>query len=86
MTHASCAKDITSNTKIKDVSALKDCTGLEILNLENDKGIKGYEEITSLANLNISNCDIKDVQELSNLKELVEVNLSLQLLALLDIV
>lgn len=65
-----------SNTKIKDVSALKDCTGLEILNLENDKGIKGYEEITSLANLNISNCDIKDVQELSNLKELVEVNLS----------
>ena len=70
-----------SGNDIKDVSVLNEIKyeeeyqGLD-LNISNIKGVKGYEKITKLQELDISNCGITDVSNLKNLERLFSLNVS----------
>lgn len=64
-----------SNNKIKDVSNLKNLD-LSELNLDNNLGIKGYEQCTSVRDLSISNCGVSNIDNLENLKKLQALNIS----------
>ena len=48
------------NTKVKDVSCLQNLQDLFLLNLSNNPGIEGYELLTSVGRLELSNCGIKN--------------------------
>lgn len=65
-----------SNNNIKDVSELKRFKELEYVNLENNKGVTGYENIKTLEEINLTSCDVSDVSNLSELKNLNAVVLN----------
>lgn len=48
------------NTKVKDVSCLQNLQDLFLLNLSDNPGIEGYELLTSIGRLELSNCGIKN--------------------------
>ncbi len=57
-----------SNNKISDVSVLANILkNVYIrLDLSNNPGVKGYETIPGVSELNLSNCNIKDISNLEN--------------------
>lgn len=64
-----------SNNKIKDISELKELK-LSGLNLSNNSGIKGYEKIVTLNDLNISGCNIDNIENLNNIENLIDLYLN----------
>ena len=63
-----------SGNNIKDVSCLakedEQNDGIVELNLSGNRNVKGYEKLNSLTNLNLTNCDITNTNNLSNLYNL----------------
>ena len=55
------------NNNITDLTPLKNLENLYILNASNNKNIKGFENIKSLAQLEINNCNIENI-DISNQK------------------
>ena len=68
--------NLANSSKIKDVSILKDSMELINLNLSGNEGIKGYENIETLLDLDLSNCDLQKVKQISNIPELASLNVS----------
>ena len=70
-----------SNNKIKDVSALNEIiyeNEWSTLNLDisNNPNIKGYEKLTNIWSLDISDCNIKDVSNLKNCEKLKNLKIA----------
>ena len=57
------------NNNIKDISNLKS-NNIYILELDGNKGIRGYSNKENLKLLSLVNCDITDIEDLSNLNTL----------------
>ena len=65
-----------NNNNVTDVSVLKDLANLESLHLSGNKNVSGYEKLSNLRVLNLSNTDLVTLKDLSNYNKLYELNLS----------
>lgn len=65
-----------SNNKIKDISLLSKLDKLDTLSLAGNKQLEGTFKSNSIEHLNLSNSNIDDNFDLSNIKKLTYINLS----------
>lgn len=65
-----------SGNNITDVSMLSDLEILSDLDISNNKNVSGYSKLLKLYNLDLSNCEIKELENLNVENSLFNLNLS----------
>ncbi len=65
-----------SNNKVTDISALKDLENLGNINLSGNNNVTGYEQLNNLYQIDLSNTNLINLNDISNNENLYELDLS----------
>ena len=66
---------LLNDNKVTDISPLSTLKQLAYIDLSNNKNIKGYSKLKVLTTLNLENCNISNLEDLTNLK-ITNLNIS----------